>query len=63
MQVRLTPSSVLQRRRGSQVEAKVAGRIPRQFIDDLLSRVDIVDVVDEYVPLKKGGKDYKACCP
>jgi DNA primase len=41
----------------------VAGRIPRQFIDDLLSRVDIVDVVDEYVPLKKGGKDHKACCP
>jgi len=41
----------------------VAGRIPRQFIDDLLARVDIVDVVDEYVPLKKGGKDHKACCP
>ncbi|NIP82922.1 MAG: DNA primase, partial [Gemmatimonadetes bacterium] len=41
----------------------MAGRIPRQFIDDLLSRVDIVDVVDEYVPLKKGGKDHKACCP
>jgi DNA primase len=41
----------------------VAGRIPRQFIDDLIARVDIVDVVDEYVPLKKGGKDHKACCP
>ena len=41
----------------------MAGLIPRQFIDDLLSRVDIVDVVDEYVPLKKGGKDHKACCP
>lgn len=41
----------------------MAGRIPRQFIDDLLARVDIVDVVDEYVPLKKGGKDHKACCP
>jgi DNA primase len=41
----------------------VAGLIPRQFIDELLSRVDIVDVVDEYVPLKKGGKDHKACCP
>jgi len=45
------------------VETKVAGLIPRQFIDDLLSRVDIVDVIDEYVPLKKGGKDHKACCP
>jgi DNA primase len=44
-------------------EADVAGLIPRQFIDDLLARVDIVDVVDEYVPLKKGGKDHKACCP
>ncbi len=41
----------------------MAGLIPRQFIDDLLSRIDIVDVVDEYVPLKKGGKDHKACCP
>lgn len=41
----------------------MAGLIPRQFIDDLLARVDIVDVVDEYVPLKKGGKDHKACCP
>ena len=41
----------------------MAGRIPSEFIDELLSRVDIVDVVDEYVPLKKGGKDHKACCP
>jgi DNA primase len=41
----------------------VAGLIPREFIDEVLSRVDIVDVVDEYVPLKKGGKDHKACCP
>ena len=41
----------------------MAGRIPRQFIDDLLARVDIVDVIDEHVPLKKAGKDHKACCP
>jgi len=41
----------------------VAGLIPKQFIDDLLLRVDIVDVIDAYVPLKKAGKDYKACCP
>ena len=39
------------------------GRIPRSFIDELLSRIDIVEVVDEYVPLKKAGRDYKACCP
>jgi len=41
----------------------MAGRIPKSFIDDLLSRVDIVDVIDARVPLKKAGKDYKACCP
>ncbi len=39
------------------------GKIPEKFIDDLLSRVDIVDVIDARVPLKKAGKDYKACCP
>ena len=37
--------------------------IPQDFIDQLLSRVDIVDVVDRYVPLKKAGQNYMACCP
>lgn len=37
--------------------------IPQDFIDQLLARVDIVDVVDRYVPLKKGGQNYMACCP
>jgi DNA primase len=41
----------------------MAGRIPKQFIDDLLQRTDIVEVIDTRVPLKKAGKDYKACCP
>src|SRR5688500_20164186 len=41
----------------------MAGRIPRQFIDELMLRTDIVEVIDARVPLKKGGKDYKACCP
>ena len=41
----------------------MAGRIPQTFIDDLLDRVDIVDVVNGRVPLKKAGKNYKACCP
>ena len=41
----------------------MAGRIPQAFIDDLISRVDIVEVIDQYVPLKKGGRDFKACCP
>lgn len=37
--------------------------IPQDFIDQLLTRVDIVDVVDRYVPLKKAGQNYLACCP
>ena len=41
----------------------MAGRISRQFIDDLLSRADIVDLVDSRVPLKKAGKNHQACCP
>ena len=41
----------------------MAGRIPQQFIDDLLNRIDIVEVIDSRVPLKKKGKEYSACCP
>jgi DNA primase len=41
----------------------MAGRIPRNFIDDLLNRVDIVEVIDARVPLKKKGREYWACCP
>ena len=41
----------------------MAGMIPRQFIDDLLTRVDVVDVINTRVPLKKKGKEYTACCP
>ncbi|WP_375751427.1 DNA primase [Vibrio sp. HN007] len=41
----------------------MAGLIPRGFIDDLLARVDIVDIVDARVKLKKQGKNYGACCP
>lgn len=37
--------------------------IPQDFIDDLLAKVDIVDIIDQYVPLKKGGANYMACCP
>ncbi len=39
------------------------GRIPQSFIDELLNRIDIVDVIDARVPLKKAGSNYKACCP
>ena len=41
----------------------MAGRIPQHFIDELLNRIDIVDLIDGYVPLKKAGANYKACCP
>jgi len=41
----------------------MAGRIPQSFIDELLARIDIVDVIDSRVPLKKAGREYKACCP
>ena len=37
--------------------------IPDSFIQELLNRVDIVDVVDASVPLKKAGANYSACCP
>lgn len=39
------------------------GRIPRQFIDDLLVRVDIVDLIDAHLPLKKTGANFIARCP
>ena len=41
----------------------MAGRIPRVFINDLLARIDIVDLIDARVKLKKQGKNYHACCP
>ncbi|MCW2257912.1 DNA primase [Providencia alcalifaciens] len=41
----------------------MAGRIPRSFINDLLARTDIVDLIDAKVPLKKQGKNHHACCP
>ncbi|NOQ64951.1 MAG: DNA primase [Methyloprofundus sp.] len=41
----------------------MAGKIPQTFIDDILVRVDIVDLIDSYVPLKKAGSSYVARCP
>ena len=41
----------------------MTGLIPQSFIDNLLGRTDIVDVVDQRVPLKKQGNNYTACCP
>ncbi len=41
----------------------MAGKIPPEFIDNLLSRVDVVDVINQRVPLQRAGSEYKACCP
>jgi DNA primase len=41
----------------------MSGRIPREFIDELLVRVDIVDLIDSHIPLKKTGTNYVARCP
>lgn len=41
----------------------MAGRIPRHFIDNLLARTDVVEVINSRVPLKKKGREYTACCP
>ncbi len=41
----------------------MAGNIPQPFIDDLLQRIDIVELIQGRVPLKKAGQEYQACCP
>ncbi|WP_133510752.1 DNA primase [Candidatus Thiosymbion oneisti] len=41
----------------------MAGRIPPEFIDALLARTDIVNLINSRVSLRKAGKDYQACCP
>ncbi len=41
----------------------MSGRIPQAFIDEVIARSDIVDVVGSRVQLKKAGREYKACCP
>ena len=41
----------------------MAGRIPDSFIDGLLARVDIAELIGSRVPLKRKGKEYTACCP
>ncbi|MAL99953.1 MAG: DNA primase [Alteromonadaceae bacterium] len=41
----------------------MSGMIPQRFIDDLLERIDLVELVGSRVTLKKAGRNYKACCP
>src|ERR1700678_1540842 len=51
------PSSAVDRRRS------MAGRIPQAFIDEVVARSDIVEIIGARVPLKKAGREFKACCP
>jgi DNA primase len=41
----------------------MSGRIPQSFIDELIARADIVEIIGSRVALKKAGREYKACCP
>jgi len=41
----------------------MSGRIPENVLDDILSRVDIVELISAYIPLKKAGRNFRACCP
>jgi DNA primase len=42
---------------------RTVGRIPKNFIDELIARADIVEIIGARVQLKKAGREYKACCP
>jgi DNA primase len=41
----------------------MAGRIPQSFIDEVVARSDLVEIIGARVPLKKSGREFKACCP
>ena len=41
----------------------MSGRIPQHFIEELIARADIVELIGSRIPLKKHGKEFKACCP
>ncbi len=41
----------------------MSGRIPESFIEELMNRIDIIDVIEPRIPLKRAGSEYKACCP
>ena len=41
----------------------MAGTIPQHFIDELIARADIVELIGRRVPLKKAGREFQACCP
>ena len=41
----------------------MAGRIPQEFLDQLLNRVDLVEVISARMPLRRAGHEFMACCP
>ena len=41
----------------------MSGLIPKHFIEDLITRADIVEVLGRRIQLKKAGREFKACCP
>ena len=41
----------------------MAGRIPQEFLDQVLARVDLVEIVNARVPLRRAGREFMACCP
>jgi DNA primase len=41
----------------------MAGLIPENILDDILARVNIVEIISGYIPLKRAGRNFKACCP
>jgi len=41
----------------------MSGLIPQHFIDELIARADIVEVLGHRIQLKKAGREFKACCP
>ena len=45
------------------MNGRITGRIPQHFIDELIGRTDIVELIGARVPLKKSGREFKACCP
>ncbi|MFA5286917.1 MAG: DNA primase [Candidatus Omnitrophota bacterium] len=41
----------------------MAGLIPENILDDILTRINIVEIISGYIPLKRAGRNFKACCP
>jgi DNA primase len=41
----------------------MAGHVPENILEDILNRVDIVELISSYIPLKRAGRNFKALCP